>query len=217
MVVNTSIIDIVERALVLSETFIDNSQQWEEVINPGEGAKINQEERHYLMYNKTNSRWNHYTIEAPISISDDFALSVSFRNNPFFKLKAFGWMWGYMKNSNRFNRFEINPSSQSFRIVNFERNHGRIPFEHFEESSNLMVGGDVQNELGIVKLCGVYYFFINNNDVPVFQCSENLLPMNGNLMGIYVEPGSVVTSEKIKLYKLKSHEIKENNFYKIFE
>ena len=185
------------KSIVIVERFKSNDNNWEEVDNSTEFAKI--ENNRYFMENRDVWSWKYYDIDASINKYENFIIEARLRIEKIREIGQLGIVWGFDKNHEILNRFTIAADLNRYSIMQFEKNHRRIYHRFSEKLSPFILKNE--NELSITKE-HKYLFFKINKEI-IYVCHEAHFYQRGPRIGFYIEPGVGISSSFLTVKTFK--------------
>lgn len=182
---------------IIDENFTNNRNNWEEVDNNKECARI--ENGNYYMENHDEWSWKFYHLNFPIKRNDNFKITTRISIEKIVEIGQAGIVWGFDKNHEVLNRFTIAADLKRFTIMQFEKDHRKI-YHRFSDKLNRPLIKSI-NELMIIK--ENKYLFFKINDSVIYICHEAHFCNYGPRVGYYVEPGIKISSNFFSIELLK--------------
>lgn len=194
---------IFQQKAIAAINFTKDPKGWELINSNGACASIDHDGYHLL--NSTEKSWQFYHLPFQIGRGDNFLVSCSFVPE---KEGKFGLVWGFNEEADTLNRFTVSLSSAYFKIAHFSRKNF-IAIHQFRGKHKQIIKEKGLNNLHILKLDDHYFFYINDETKPVYQCPSMHFPILGNRVGFYLEPGAVITVKKLLINQLFSKPVNE--------
>ena len=199
MICNLPIADILLQETLLCDDFNSSFEGWELIEDETEKSFI--KDSHYWMENKSDTRWMFYHKKMPIKKGENFVIKAEIELLSHQGYGQFGLVWGFAKQHEVLNRFTVSVDANRFSVCRFDKNYERTyhrfgdRFEKDKPRSN--------KQFFCIKCIDNYcYFFLNEQQRPVYICHRSHLDMEGQRFGFYLEPGIMMRCDKISIDRL---------------
>jgi hypothetical protein len=199
MIVQLPIGNILHKETVLEDDFNSEWEGWEIVADEKEKSFI--KDSCYWMENKSNTRWMFYHKKMPIKKNENFIIHAQIELLSHKGYGQYGLVWGFDYPNDVLNRFTVSADSNRCSVCKFEKNHERV-FHRFSTPFEKKTLAKHQQTFTIMLLEKYYYFFIEDQQLPVYSCHQAHLPMEGYRFGFYLEPGILMRCNKITVKRL---------------
>ena len=170
----------------------------------------------YKLENKTDNHWQYYHLPFPLSKNENFLISCKFSILEANKNSQFGIVWGFDEAAEQLNRFTISLNSAYFKLAHFNRKNF-IAIHQFRGKHKRCIEQQGINELHMLNINGHYFFYINDESNPVYQCSALQFPLQGNRVGFFIEPSMQVSVKRLFISKLECAPVNELDIAPLFK
>lgn len=201
MILQLPIGNILHSETVLEDDFNSEWEGWEIVADEKEKSFI--KDSYYWMENKSRNRWMYYHKKMPIKKKENFIIHTQIELLSHKGYGQYGLVWGFDDPKEVLNRFTVSVDSNKCSVCKFEKNHERI-YHRFSTRFEKKSTSKHLQTFSIMRLENYYFFFVEEQQLPVYTCHEAHLLMEGVRFGFYLEPGILMRSNKITIKRLIS-------------
>ncbi len=153
----------------------------------------------YRIQNDDPATARHTHISVPLHHSNNFLITCCFGFTNDCN-SHFGIVWGFDKTEEYLNRFTIS-ASDHFQLSHYN-GLKHVSIRQFRGKINKGSRGGT-NEVNILKINGLYFFYANDHCTPLFQCLDAQFPVHGSRVGFYAGPGVHVKPHQFIITRLE--------------
>ncbi|MEI7474829.1 MAG: hypothetical protein WCK67_08615 [bacterium] len=199
MIYTLPLADVLLKETILENHFHSNFEGWEIIDNEAEKSFV--KDSYYWMENKTENRWMFYHKKMPVKMGENFIINAEIELINDQGYGQFGLVWGFDKIHEVVSRFTVSVDSNRFSICKFQKDHYKM-FHRFTSGFSKDINSKNKQFFSIMLLDDYYYFFVNQNERPIYICHKSQMPMEGNRFGFYIEPGIIMRCDKISVKRI---------------
>jgi hypothetical protein len=202
MLLNVTLENELQWETVFKDDFENTDSNWEQTNKSMEQSFI--KDAFYWMKNFETFGWKFYHLPMPKGLIKNFTISTQIELLKHPGYGQFGLVWGFKKPHSILNRFVVSTDKNRFTVVKFDKNHLKRyhrfsnDFKQDEKDKNIF-------HLELMLLEDYYYFFLQQNPIPVYVCHKAHLMLEGDRFGFYVEPGIQIRTSEITIQRISSN------------
>lgn len=188
--------------VIIHDDFTDNRNGWQLTDAETESAILTSDG--YLLENKDNTRWHHFSIFPDITTLKNILIKCKLEIDIESVPGQAGLLWGFDKNKSQLNRFCLSAAGKGCSVMHFEKNHRPVFHRFYDPFVDIGLSRSVVME---IREANGYWFFRINKKL-VYIAHEIHFASKGCGIGFYLDPGVKVRIKKLRVSH--AHKIKES-------